>query len=87
MPEPLLDPDVRGRSGNATPAIPSDAPVESALQGDPISMEAIVPEGRRARVRGGGWRHAFGGPVLAGRHAVYVGHHHGAVHEKRPPTS
>ncbi|MCY4652220.1 MAG: hypothetical protein OXC95_03540, partial [Dehalococcoidia bacterium] len=44
MPEPLLDPDVRGRSGNTTPTVPSDAPVESVLQGDPISIEAIVPE-------------------------------------------
>ena len=44
MPEPLLDPDVRGRPGNITPIVPSDAPVESVLRGDPISMEAIVPE-------------------------------------------
>ena len=44
MPEPLLDPDVRGRSGNAPPVTSSDAPVEPVFRGDPISIEAIVPE-------------------------------------------
>ncbi len=44
MPEPLLDPDVRGRQAPAAAAVPSDAPVESVLRGDPVSMEAIVPE-------------------------------------------
>ena len=44
MPNPLLDPDVRGRSGNTVPTAPGDAPLEAALQGDPISMEAIVSE-------------------------------------------
>ena len=44
MPQPLLDPDVRGRQAPAPAAVPSDAPVESVLRGDPLSMEAIVPE-------------------------------------------
>ena len=44
MPEPLLDPDVRGRQAPTAAAVPSDAPVEPVLRGDPISMEAIVPE-------------------------------------------
>ena len=44
MPQPLLDPDVRGRQAPAPAAVPSDAPVESVLRGDPVSMEAIVPE-------------------------------------------
>ena len=44
MPEPLLDPDVRGRQAPTAAAVPSDAPVEAVLRGDPVSMEAIVPE-------------------------------------------
>ena len=44
MPEPLLDPDVRGRQAPTAAAVPGDAPVEAVLRGDPISMEAIVPE-------------------------------------------
>ena len=44
MPEPLLDPDVRGRQAPTAATVPSDAPVESVLRGDPVSMEAIVPE-------------------------------------------
>ena len=44
MPEPLIDPDVRGRQGPISSAVPSDAPLEPVLRGDPISMEAIVPE-------------------------------------------
>ena len=44
MPEPLLDPDVRGRQAPTAAAVPGDAPPEAVLRGDPISMEAIVPE-------------------------------------------
>ena len=44
MPEPLLDPDVRGRQSPTVATVPSDAPAETALRGDPISMEAIVQE-------------------------------------------
>ena len=44
MPEPLLDPDVRGRQAPVSAAVPSDAPIEPAMRGDPVSMEAIVPE-------------------------------------------
>lgn len=44
MPEPLLDPDVRGRQAPTAATVPRDAPVEAVLRGDPISMEAIVLE-------------------------------------------
>ena len=44
MPEPLLDPNVRGRQAPTAATVPSDAPVEPVLRGDPISMEAIVLE-------------------------------------------
>ena len=44
MPEPLLDPDVRGRQAPTAAAVPSDAPLEPVLRADPINIEAIVPE-------------------------------------------
>ncbi len=43
-PEPLLDPTVRERSGNADAAVPSDAPLDPALRGEPINIEALVQE-------------------------------------------